>query len=93
MTKIRLLIIEDSPDDAELYDQRRRTYMRMADYERALSDAQECVQLNPDENVYHFHVFCALVALGNLEQAQTQYNEVFNLNWESKREFADWARK
>jgi len=66
--------IRISPDEPGLYDQRRRTYMIMADYEQALSDAQECVQLQPDETVYHFNVFCALVALGRFEQAQARWD-------------------
>ena len=63
-------------DDAELYDQRRRTYMQMGDYERALSDAQECVQLQPEKGMYHFHVFCVLVAVGDYDQAKVKYEAI-----------------
>jgi len=85
--------IEVSPDDPELYDQRRQTHMKMANYEQALSDARECVQLKPDENIYRFHVFCALVALGRFEQAQAKYDEVFDPNSQTKQQFTNWARK
>ncbi len=48
--------IELSPEEPELYDQRRRTHMQMANYEQALSDARACIRLNPDEIMYHFHI-------------------------------------
>ncbi len=85
--------IEISPDDAEFYNQRRQTYMQMGNHEQVLSDAQECVQLQPNKEIYHFHVFCALVALGHSEQAQSKYDEVFNPNSASRLQFIMWVRK
>jgi tetratricopeptide (TPR) repeat protein len=68
--------IEISPDDPGLYDQRRRTHMRMGDYEQALADARVCIRLDPDERFYHFHSFCALVALGRYDEAKVKYNTI-----------------
>ncbi len=68
--------IKLSPEESELYDQRRQTHLRMGNYEKALSDAQECVQLGADERMYHFHSFCALVALGRYEEAQVEYDTI-----------------
>ncbi len=65
-----------SPDEAELYDERRRTHLRMGNYEQALSDAQACVRLGPDERMYHFHAFCALVALGRYDEAKVKYDTI-----------------
>jgi serine/threonine protein kinase/Flp pilus assembly protein TadD len=65
-----------SPDDPELYDQRRRTQMQMGNYEKVLSDARECVRLAPREGIYHSRVFCALVALGCYEQAKQEYGTI-----------------
>ncbi|MHC4240793.1 MAG: protein kinase domain-containing protein, partial [Planctomycetota bacterium] len=65
--------IELAPDEPELYDQRRRTYMQLGQYENALRDAQACVDLDPNESTYGFHAFCALTALGDYEGARTEY--------------------
>ncbi len=65
-----------SPDDPELYNQRRRTHIQMGNYEKALSDAQECIRLKPDEKMYHFHVFCALVASGYYDEAKAKYDTI-----------------
>jgi len=65
-----------SPDKAELYDQRRRTQMQMSNYEQALLDARKCAELEPEENVYHFHAFCALVALGRYDEAKVKYDKI-----------------
>ncbi|MHC4192398.1 MAG: tetratricopeptide repeat protein, partial [Planctomycetota bacterium] len=85
--------IEISPDDTEFYDQRRQTYVQMGKYDKALSDAQQCVRLQPNEEIYHFHAFCALAALSRFEQAQAKYEEVFEPNSASRRRFTNWARK
>jgi tetratricopeptide (TPR) repeat protein len=68
--------IELSLDDAEFYDQRCRTYMKMGNYEQALSDANACIRLNPNEGMYHFQSFCALVALGQYDEAEVKYNTI-----------------
>jgi len=70
--------IELSPNEPELYDQRRQTHMRMAKYEQALSDARECIRLNPNVGMYHFHSFCALVALGRYDEAKIKYDTITN---------------
>ncbi|MHC4203681.1 MAG: protein kinase domain-containing protein [Planctomycetota bacterium] len=69
-----------SPDDTELYDQRRRTYIRMANYAKALADAQQCIRLKPNNGKYHFHVFCALVSLGRYDEAQDKYDTITKSN-------------
>jgi serine/threonine protein kinase/Tol biopolymer transport system component/Flp pilus assembly protein TadD len=68
--------IKLSPDEPKLYDQRRQTHMKMGNYEKVLSDAEECVRLQPDEKIYHFHVFCALVATGRYDEAKIKYNTI-----------------
>jgi len=65
-----------SPDDAELYDQRRRTHTQMGNQEKALWDAQECVRLQGNKGIYHFHEFCALVALGRYGDARIKYDTI-----------------
>ena len=85
--------IKISPDDSELYDQRRRTQMQMGNYKKALSDAQECVRLKPDEKMYHFHTFCTLVASGRYEEARAEYAAIVEMDPKAKRQFNRWAAK
>jgi tetratricopeptide (TPR) repeat protein len=85
--------IEISPDDPGLYDQRRRTHMRMTNYEQVLSDTKACVRLRPDERMYHFHVFCALVALGQYDDAKVKYDEIIDSGFMSKRRFDSLAAR
>jgi serine/threonine protein kinase/Flp pilus assembly protein TadD len=82
-----------SPDEAELYDQRRRTHMRMGNYEQALSDAQECVRLRPNERMYHFHAFCVLVASGLYDEAQAKYETIIESGLMTKRYLNQSAAK
>ena len=67
-----------SPDDADLYDQRRRTHLQMGDHQKVLSDAQKCVSLQPNKGIYHFHEFCALVALGRYDEAKIKYETIID---------------
>ena len=66
--------IELSPDDPELYGERRETYMRMGSHEKALADARQCVRMKPQEEKYHFDVFCHLTALGRYDEAEAVYS-------------------
>ena len=64
-------------DQAELYDQRRRTHMQTGNFQSALADARAWVRLQPGEGIiHHFHVFCALVALGRYDEAKAQYERI-----------------
>jgi len=82
-----------SPDDPELYNQRRRTHMQMGNYEKALSDARECVRLKPDEKMYHFHVFCALVASGHYGEAKVKYETIIESRLINKYDFIGLVAK
>jgi tetratricopeptide (TPR) repeat protein len=85
--------IKLSPDDPELYNQRRRTQMQMGNYEKALSDARECVRLRADEKIYHLHTFYALVALGHYEEAKDKHEAIIKSDLMSKRNFNILAAK
>lgn len=82
-----------SPNDPELYDQRRQTYTVLSEYEKALSDAQECVRLRPDEKLYHFHVFGALVALDRHAEAKAEYVRIVGGSLAVRTQFNRWAAK
>ncbi|HUU17305.1 MAG TPA: LamG-like jellyroll fold domain-containing protein [Sedimentisphaerales bacterium] len=60
------------PDITELYDQRRKTYFRMGNYEQALADAKECVERRPDAGNYKCGLLVALIALGRYSEADAE---------------------
>ena len=65
--------IDLDPEDIELYDERRETYMRMEHYDLALRDAQKCAELRPDEPVYFCRPWSAYTALGQYDRAADHY--------------------
>jgi serine/threonine protein kinase len=68
-----------SPRDkrlAEFCDQRRQTLMQMGKYDYALADVQTCLKIQPSDPIYHFNMFCVLLALGNDENAQAEYDNI-----------------
>jgi serine/threonine protein kinase/tetratricopeptide (TPR) repeat protein len=70
-----------SPRDkrlAELCDQRRQTLMQMGQYDYALADIQTCLKIQPREPIYHFNMFCILLALGHYEKAQAEYDNILS---------------
>lgn len=69
--------IELSPNDPKLYEQRRQVHIIKGHFEEALTDARQCVQLDANEKKYPIDVFCGLVSLGRLDQAEAQFAEVF----------------
>jgi len=85
--------IKLSPAEPELYDQRRKTHMKMGNYENVLSDAKECVRLQPDETIYHFHCFCALVASGRYDEAKIKYDTIIESGLMKKSEFNESVAK
>jgi serine/threonine protein kinase len=72
--------IELAPSQARLHEERRETYMRMGEYEKALADARQCIRLSPEEGIYHFHAFCALTALGRYAEAQGECETLMSQN-------------
>jgi Tol biopolymer transport system component len=78
---------------AALCDERRDSLMRLGQYDRALADAETCLRLQDNEEVYRFHRFCALVARGDYQRAQSQYDEVFTTPDMSRLHFEALAAK
>ncbi len=81
--------IDLAPTQARFRDDRRETYMRLGEYEKALADAQECLRFAPGEGIYHFHVFCALTALGRYAEAQREYETM--VIQDGSYQFRRWA--
>jgi len=84
---------EEGPKLIELYAQRNDIYLRMGDYKRAIEDAEEGLKFFPDVTILQFRVFCALIALGNYDEASALYNWIANSDVDSKLKFRDWSMK
>lgn len=85
-----------SPYDSRLADlrnQRHRTLVRMGRYDDALADTQACVQMQPHNSSYHFNLFCVLLALGQYEKAQTEYESILKSGLMNPMHFDSLAAK
>jgi len=85
--------IKLSSAEPELYNQRRRTQMQMGNYEQALLDARKCAELEPEEGIYRFHVFCALAASGYYDEAKVKYDSIIKSGLMTKGNFNQSAAK
>ena len=73
---------------AELHDQRRETFVHMGNYKAALRDAHRSAELEPEEFSYKFHVFTALVSLGEYEAASDQYMQIVSRDQQQESQFS-----
>jgi Tol biopolymer transport system component len=65
----------------------------MGDYKHVIADAQECLKTSSDGTILNFHIFCALIALGNHDEASTLYHRITDSDPDSKRRFRDLSMK
>jgi len=65
--------IDLDPDDLELYDERRETYLRMERFDLALQDAQKCASLRPNEPAHLYKPFSVYTAAGQYDKAAKYY--------------------
>ncbi|MDI6449904.1 protein kinase domain-containing protein [Anaerobaca lacustris] len=74
----RAIDLTSLPDSrlADLRHQRHRTLMQMEKHDDALADIQACLQIQPRHPAYHFDLLCVLLALGQYEKAQAEYDHV-----------------
>ncbi|UCG56908.1 MAG: tetratricopeptide repeat protein, partial [Phycisphaerales bacterium] len=66
----------DDPRYIELTARRCETRIRMGEHRRAIADARECLKISPDAKILHFHIFCALTALGQYEEASAVFPHI-----------------
>jgi serine/threonine protein kinase/Tol biopolymer transport system component len=83
----------DNPQHMELSAQRCEALMAMGEYERVITGAQECLRLWPNETVLCFHIFCALTALGDYDEASALFGGTTNSDGEARDKFRDWSMK
>ena len=63
---------------ADFCHQRHQTHMLMGEYDKALTDIQTCQTLQPHKPTYHFSTFCTLLALGQYDKAQNEYDHILS---------------
>lgn len=71
--------VSDKPNHV-LYSNRSACYTSMGEYEKALKDAQQCVEINPTWAKGHNRVAAALYGEGKLDDAQKAYEEALKLD-------------
>ena len=77
----------------ELHNQRRKTYLHMGKHRAALADARRCAELVPNQLIYGFHVFTALVSLGDYEAAEQHFQRLVGTDSTEQITMAIWARR
>jgi serine/threonine protein kinase/Tol biopolymer transport system component len=87
------LTMIDSPQYVDLSTQRCETLLRMGDYERAIAEAQKCLELSASSPVFQYHIFCALTALGDYEKADALFRQIIASGYEARLQFQDWCMK
>jgi len=87
------LTLKDNPQRLDLSTQRCETFLRMQDYTRVVPEAQACLRLWPDRPILQYHLFCALVALGDYDQATTLFRQIISPGQERRSQFEDWCGK
>jgi len=88
-----LMAKKDNPEYIDLALQRCETFLRMEDYERVISTAEECLRSSPDRPVFQYYRFCALTARGNYDEAATLFRQIVRSGPESRGRFEDWCAK
>lgn len=84
---------ESSPRLIEFYQQRCETLFRKGDFTAALSDAQRCTSMKPDDYSQRFWVFGILVALKRYERAKSEYAIIDGHGVRAKWYFNNWVSK
>ncbi len=77
----------ENPQYADLSAQRCEVLLRMGDYERVVADAP------PDSAILQFHVFCALTALGDYDEATALFRQIIAPGHEARSQFQEWSMK
>ncbi|MHC4370163.1 MAG: tetratricopeptide repeat protein, partial [Planctomycetota bacterium] len=83
----------EDPQHIKLYEECCETYLRTGEYKGVIAKAEECLSAFRDETILHFRVFCALIALGEYEEAIAIFNQIAEADPDSKRKFRAWSMK
>jgi serine/threonine protein kinase/Tol biopolymer transport system component/tetratricopeptide (TPR) repeat protein len=77
----------------DLNAQRCDTLMAMGQYDRVITDAQQCLDVAEDALALEFRIFCARTALGDYDKASAFFSRITDSDLDSRRKFRDWSTK
>ncbi|MBM4027387.1 MAG: hypothetical protein FJ280_18570, partial [Planctomycetes bacterium] len=84
---------ENDPSYLALASERSETLLRMGDYQRVVTETPGRLKRAPDQVVFRYHLFCALTALGDYEQAGMVFAEIVGRTPTARNEFQYWSMK
>jgi len=87
------LMTEETARQSELLDLRCRTRLALGQYQRVVSDAENCLRQFPGKTIFSFHKFCAHLGLGQYDPARATFHGVADGNDPAKQEFTNWSMK
>jgi Tol biopolymer transport system component/tetratricopeptide (TPR) repeat protein len=87
------LTTKGSSEYSDFSTQRCETLLWMGDYERAIAEAQKCLELSASSPVFQYHIFCALTALGDYDKADAVFRQIIASGYEARQQFQSWCMK
>ena len=84
---------EDDPQRAELHGRICEAYLCLGDYRRVIGQAHRGLQHFPTNERLHFHIFCALTARGDYEEASAYFNRIIESSAMTRSRFRNWSHK
>jgi len=72
--------IKRNPEDAKLFSNRAACYQKLAEFNLALKDCEECIRLEPDFVKGHIRKGYALYALKEFNRAQTAFQKAMDID-------------
>ena len=79
------------PQYTDLSTQLCETFLRMGNYKRVISDAQECLKVSSDKPIFQYYIFCALTALGEYDKATNLFRQIISPSHEAHQQFRHWC--
>ncbi|KAI7687064.1 Stress-induced-phosphoprotein 1 [Sarcoptes scabiei] len=81
--------IKRNPDDAKLYSNRAACYQKLAEFNLALKDCEECIRLDPTFVKGHIRKGFALLAMKEHSKAQSAFQRALELDNSNKMDLED----
>lgn len=89
---LRVMPPED-PGQAQLHARICEVYLCRGDYDRALAQATAALKRFPNDGKFHFHIFCALTARGDYEEAIRLFKQMAGPKSAYRDHFRYWSQE
>jgi len=90
---IAIGLTSEGAQRTKLYEQRCEMYLRMGQYEKAITNAEEGLKGSSNGTMLQFQIFCALTALGEYDKTSTQFHDITDSDTDANRIFRNWSKK